>query len=75
MKVTIKSEQELIEVATEAIHILNNLRHFTKKWNETHGYDLKQRKIYYEGLADVLLQKLQVTEHRQSNQIKIEITQ
>lgn len=71
MKVTIKSEQELIEVATEAIHILNNLRHFTKKWNETHGYELKQRKGYYERLADELLQKLNVTEHRETKQIKI----
>lgn len=73
MKIKISSEEELLKVATEAIHLLSNLRHFTKKWNETHGYDLKQRKTYYEGLADSLLERLKVTEHRQSNQIKIEI--
>lgn len=73
MVVKITSEQELIQVATEAIHILNNLRHFTKKWNEGHGTELKQRKMYYEKLADDLLIRLQVTEHRQANQIKIEI--
>lgn len=73
MKVTIKSEDELIKVATDAIHVLSNLRHFTKLWNESHGFELKQRKVYYEKLADALLEKLNVTEHREAKQIKIEI--
>lgn len=73
MKVVVHSEQELIEVATEAIHLLNNLRHVTKLWNESHGCELRSRKKYYEELSDKFLEKLKVTEHRQANQIKIEI--
>ena len=73
MKVVVQSEKGLIEVATEAIHVLSNLRYFTKLWNESHGFELKQRKVYYEKLADCLLEKLKVTEHREAKQIKIEI--
>lgn len=73
MKIRITSEQELIEIACEAIHVLSNLRYFTKLWNESHGFELKQRKVYYEKLADALLEKLNVTEHREAKQIKIEI--
>lgn len=73
MIVKIHSEQELIEVATEAIHLLNNLRHTTKLWNESHGCELRSRKKYYEELSDKFLEKLKVTEHREAKQIKIEL--
>lgn len=73
MKVTIKSEQELIEVATEAIHLLSNLRRYQKLWENNYGVELKQRKKYYEELCDKFLEKLKVTEHREAKQIKIEI--
>lgn len=73
MKIRITSEEELIEVATEAIHLLSNLRHMTKLWNESHGCELRNRKKYYEELSDKFLEKLKVTEHREAKQIKIEI--
>lgn len=73
MKIKIQSEEELLKVATEALHILANLRHFTKKWNETHGYELKRRKIFYEEKADELIQRLQIEEHRTESQVKIEV--
>lgn len=75
MRIIISNEQELVNVATELAHVLCNLRHFTKLWNESHGFELKQRKTYYEQKADELLKRLQVTEHRQSNQIKIEVNE
>ena len=73
MNIKISSEEELIEVAIEAIHLLNNLRHVTKLWNESHGCELRSRKKYYEELCDKFLEKLKVTEHREAKQIKIEI--
>lgn len=73
MKLKISSEQELIDVATESVHILNNLRYWTKLWNAHHGAGLRERKQYWEERADLFLEKLQVKEHTMPNQIKIEI--
>lgn len=73
MKVTIKSEQELIEVATEAIRVLANLRKFTKLWEETHGVVLKDKKKCWEARADKLISKLQVPDLNRNEHIKIEI--
>lgn len=73
MIIKINSEEELISVATEALHIISNLRKFTKLWEETHGTVLKERKKYYERKADELIQKLQVAEHKHPEQIKIEV--
>lgn len=73
MKITITSEEELLKLAKEALHILSNLRHFTKKWNENHGVQLKQRKNYYEEKADELIERLQIEEHRRESQVKIEV--
>lgn len=73
VKIKIQSEGELLKVATEALHILSNLRHFTKKWNENHGVQLKQRKNYYEEKADELIQRLRIEEHRIELQVKIEV--
>lgn len=73
MKIKIDSEQELIDVAQDALHVLANLRKFTKLWEESHGVQLKARKKYYEQKADDLIERLQVIEHRNPVQIKIEI--
>lgn len=73
MNIKIDSEEELYEVCKEALHILSNLRHFTKKWSEIHGVELKQRKEYYENKADEFLEQLQVGNPRHSRDIKIEI--
>lgn len=37
--------------------------------------ELRERKKYWEDKADSLLQRLQVTEHRNPSQIKIEINE
>lgn len=73
MKIKISSEQELISVCEEALHIISNLRKFTKLWEQTHGVELKERKKYYETKADEFIERLQVPEHRQAGQIKIEV--
>lgn len=73
MKIKVTSEQELVNVATELLHCLCNLRKFTKLWEENYGVEIKARKKYWEDKADSLLQRLQITEHRTQSQIKIEI--
>ncbi len=64
MKIIIKSEDELVKISEEALHILANLRKFTKMWNETHGVELKERKKYYEEKADNLIERLKITKHK-----------
>lgn len=73
MKIKLSSEQELIDTATEAIHILSNLRKFTKLWEQGYGVELRNRKKYWEKKADELIEKLKVGEQRHSRDIKIEI--
>jgi hypothetical protein len=73
MKIKIQGEQELVKTTEELIHILANLRKFTKLWNETHGVELKARKKYYEDQADQLIERLQVEDHRNPEQVKIEV--
>lgn len=73
MRIKVTSEQELVNVATELAHVLSNLRKFQKKWEGAYGVELRERKKYWEDKADSLLQRLQVTEHRNPSQIKIEI--
>lgn len=73
MKIKVSSEDELVKVAQEGIHILNNLRYWTKLWNAHHGRELRDRKQYWEEKADLFLEQLQVEEHRGQNQIKIEM--
>lgn len=75
MKIKVTNEQELLKITEEAIHVLANLRKFTKLWQESYGVELKARKNYYEEQADKLIQRLQITEHRQANQIKIEVNE
>lgn len=73
MKILIRDEQELVNVAEELIHVIANLRKFTRLWEETHGVDLKARKKYYEKEADTLIERLKVTEHKHPSEIKIEV--
>lgn len=73
MVIKIKSEDELLALCTELLHVTSNMRKFQKLWEHNYGVELRQRKKYYEELADALLEKLNVTEHREAKQIKIEI--
>jgi len=73
MKVVVKSEEELMELGSELLHILVNLRFATKAWERDYGANLRGRKKYYELKADELIQKLQLTKSHHSYQIKIDI--
>lgn len=73
MVVKIHSEQELIEVAQEAIRLLLNIRHATKKWEENYGVELKRSKKKWEEAADKFISKLESKELNRNENIKIEI--
>jgi hypothetical protein len=75
MKIKITSEQELVNVAEEAIQIIANLRKFTTLWEETHGVELKNRKKCWEVIADKFISKLQMPELKRNEQIKIEVNE
>jgi len=73
MKIIIHSEEELIKVATEALHILNNLRRTTKDWKEHYGSDRRQRMFHYEEMADTFLERLNVDQRMHGSKLNIEI--
>lgn len=71
MNVTIQSEEDLEKKFIEGIHILNNLRHWTLKYNETLGSELKVIKKRWEEKADEYLKSLSMTPTRVKTEIKI----
>lgn len=74
MKVTVDSEKELVEMTTELLHILVNLRHWTKLWNENYGGYYLQQKKSWEKRSDDYLQKIGMQKSQQTNEINIEKT-
>lgn len=60
-----------MELAREALHILNNLRHHTKYWDEHYGALAKDAKKKWEKRADEFLEKIQAEKTHSKNQIKI----
>jgi len=73
MNIKVTDEQELLDLAAEAVHILTNLRHYTKLWEESYGVELKRRKKVWEERGDKLIARLQMPELKQNETIKIEI--
>lgn len=73
MKVKIKNEEELVKVAEELIHILTNLRKYTKLWEESYGVVLKTKKKNFEKRADELIERIQAPEHTRRDEINIVI--
>jgi hypothetical protein len=73
MKIIIESEEELLSVAADAIHVLTNLRHWTKEWEKEHGVELKNNKKHFEQRADELIAKLGSYYQNSRGRITVEI--
>lgn len=73
MKIIVKDEEELVKIAEEALHILSNLRKFTKLWEDQYGSILKTKKKRVEKSADEFLDKLKVQEHVRLHEVKIDL--
>lgn len=71
MNIKVKNNSELMEMARDAIHILNNLRHHTKYWDEHYGALAKNAKRKWEERADEFLEKIQATKTNNRSQVKI----
>jgi len=63
------------EELEQALHILHNLRFFTKYWNENGGGQARQYKKYWEEKADNLLNTHGLTLHQNTRSITIIKTQ
>jgi hypothetical protein len=71
MNIRIESEEELEDKFKKAAHILNNLRYWTAKYEETLGSELKAIKKRWEGKADEFLKELDIPLTKEKTQIKI----
>jgi hypothetical protein len=73
MTVKVETEEELIELSRELIHVLTNLRHVTKEWNKYYGGVLAGRKKEWEKRADELIEKMRATPTHQSTHVQVQI--
>lgn len=48
-----------LKAASELAHILLNLRHFSKLWDDNYGVEAKKRKKFWEQKADEYLESIE----------------
>lgn len=75
MKIKIETQDELKKVAEELLHILVNLRHSTKLWNQHYGAEFSNKKKRWEQAADNFLHKLEVEKSTDKKEMQIQINQ
>lgn len=73
MKVKVTSDQELVDLACELLHVMQNMRYWQNRWHNEHGSILLRQKIRWEARADQLLGELNMEKTHKANSIKIEI--
>ncbi len=73
MKIIIRSEEELMQLAVDAVHILHNLRKATDAWRTHYGAVRLNRVKHFEQRADELFKRLTIAEAHKDNPIKIEV--
>lgn len=71
MKVKIESEEQLVAMTKELLHIISNLRHWTKLWNEHFGSYYGKQKKMWEQRADDYLEKVGMRKTNQTGEIDI----
>lgn len=70
-KVIKTTDQQMPAQLQEALHILHNLRFFTKYWNETGGGQARDYKKRWEEKADKLLNSYGLTIHQNTRYITV----
>lgn len=70
--VKVESEEELVQLTAELIHIMINLRFHQKYWHEHFGHQAKTNREKWELKADALLRRMNFTEHDNLKPVKIE---
>jgi hypothetical protein len=71
MDILVKNNVELMELAREALHILVNVRHHTKYWDEHYGALAKTAKKKWEARADDFLERLKAEKTTRMSEVKI----
>ena len=67
----INNEEELKKMTQDLAHILHNLRFYTKYWQEHGGYHARERRKYWEEMADNRLDSIGLTLHNNISSVKI----
>ncbi len=70
-KVIHTTDKQVADQFGEVMHILHNLRFFTKYWNENGGGQARQYKKYWEEKADQLLNSHGLTTHQNTRSITV----
>lgn len=73
MRITINSEDELVQLTKDLLHIMVNLRAATKDWHEHYGHYRLQKKKMWEGKADDLIAKLDAQRKHSSAEYHITV--
>jgi CRISPR/Cas system-associated endonuclease Cas1 len=74
-RIEYSTDEQLQQMHAEALHVLHNLRFWTKRWDEHYGHEARTRKQYWQGKADELLNKFGFDTSKymkESSNIKIE---
>lgn len=73
MRITINTDEELVQLTKDLLHILVNLRSATKDWQEHYGYRRGEKKKMWEGKADDLISKLDAKRKHSSAEYHITV--
>lgn len=73
MRVIIHSEDDLVDVTRNLLHISINLIHWTKEWEKYHGKILNDRKKYWQNRMEEYLEELGARKTQLLTEVKIEI--
>jgi len=73
MIVKISSEEELIKYARELTHLVANVRHAQRLWQEHHGSELLDKKKSWEGKLDEFLKSHSVERVERLCHVEIKI--
>lgn len=73
MRIIVNSEDDLVTIARNLLHISVNVRYWQKEWNEKHGGVLLERKKFWENKMDEYLKELGARKSNLLTEVKIEI--
>lgn len=74
MNIKINSEEELVELFRELLHISVNMRHWQVEWHEKYGVELGRIRKHWEKRMDIYLEQLGARYGTSSNEsIKFEM--
>lgn len=71
MKVTVKDENEALEIGKEALRLLVNVRYYTKQWREKGGSVPKMNVDYWMNKTDLFFERHKIEKDISNLQDKV----